>query len=489
MWKNIQYLQWKNLWRSQRLGTGIAARIFMGFFILYFGAIFLVLGLFFTEAIDESDLADRPLFALHKFVFYYLLLDIVLRVIFQEVSEVKFRQLALLPIRKRKIVQYILGGSVFSLFNILPLVFLLPVALSTMKPEYGLLPSIIWLVGMFAVLLFNNFLALQIKHFISGNPLFYVVSAGLAGLIYFLDSLGIIPFSTWFFNAFIVLTTYLWPLIIVLALTIGIYYLVEKRMLNQAYVSGSLKSSASLFEKLNFSGLSTYGFFGTVAQLNMQLMFRNKRIRTQVIFGLLFLLYGLFLYSGDRYGPTFLLFWGLYMTGIIVLSFAQYIWSYQGSYFELLNTLPMSTKQYLNAQYTFLIVACLVTTIPSMLYYFMNPDIPKINTAAFFFNVGVNIPFLLMAATYNKRKLETNTAGTFNMQGVNGAQFMFIFIVLLAPVFIYLPFSVLGYKDLGLLIVGGIGLLGLLFKPLTIRGITALFNEKKYALTEGYRSN
>ena len=105
------------------------------------------------------------------------------------------------------------------------------------------------------------------------------------------------------------------------------------------------------------------------------------------------------------------------------------------------------------------------------------------------FNIGVNIPILLSAAAYNKKKLQTNTSGTFNMQGISGTQFLFIFIVLLLPIFIYIPFSSLGFKDLGLVVVGGLGLLGLAARPLIVRGIASLYREKKYSLTEGYRSN
>ncbi len=489
MWKHIQYLQWKKTWRSQRMGTGIAARIFMGFFVFYFGAIFLALGMFFPEIAEETSEGVDTIFILHRYVFYYLLFELIMRVIFQEVSEVQFRQLSLLPINKSKIVHYILGGTGLSIFNLLPLVFIIPAAFSTIQPVYGWLAALLWLLSMVCLLLFNNYLALQIKHWVSSNPIYYLGLVGVVAGVFLVDYFEFLPLSVGFNELLKTVVQYYATVLLFAALSIGMYMLVFKRMLGQAYISGELKKSDSFFEKLNFDAIGDRGFFGLVAQLNLRLIFRNKRIRTQVIFGGLFLLYGLYLYSGDRYGPTFLLFWGLYMTGIIVLSFAQYIWSYQGDYFELVNTLPMPIKDYIRAQYNFLIVASVVTTVPSMLYYFMNPDIPKINLAAFFFNIGVNIPILLGAAVYNKKKLQTNTAGTFNMQGISGTQFLFIFVVLLLPIFIYLPFSFTGFQNTGLLVVGGLGLLGLLCRPLLIKGIAALFNEKKYGLTEGFRSN
>lgn len=485
----FRYLQSKNLWRSQKIGASIASRIFMALFILYFGAIFLALGLFFNDVIDNSEIAGDPLFLLHQYLFYYLLFELVMRVIFQEVSEVNYRQLALLPIKRSAIIHFILRGSAISFFNILPLFFIFPFAYKYLAPTYTILGVFAWVLAVICLLLFNNYVALQIKHWVTKNPMFYIFPIIFSSGLYLIDSQGWIPISTGFDKLMtFTLTTY-FPVLIHLIVALSMYMIVHRRMHRQAYISGDLITSKPFLERLNFNGLDDRGFFGTVAQMNLQLMFRNKRIRTQIIMGAVFLLYGLVIYNQDRNGPTMLLFWGLYMTGIVALSFAQYIWSYQGSYVELLWTLPIPLKQYLKAQYDFLILACVVTTIPSLLYYFINPDVLMINITAFIFNIGINIPFLLFASAYSKKKIDIGSSGTFNMQGINGAQFLFIFIVLLAPLFIYAPFSIYNKKELGWIILSAIGVIGLLLRPIVIKGLVDLIQEKKYGLTEGFRAN
>ena len=302
MWRHIQYLQFKRIWRSQRMGSGIAARIFMGFFIVYFGLLFLAMGVFFTEIAEESGLEGNPILILHKYFFYYLLIELIMRVIFQEVSEVSFRQMAVLPVKKAKVIRYILSGTVVSIFNLLPLLFLVPVAISTLYPAYGMTGTISWVLAAFCLLLFNNFLALQLKHVVSGNPLFYVAIVGVIGILYLVDTMGYMPLSTWFHEAMTTVLQLGLPALIFAGLAYAMYHVVFHRMKGQAYVSNAAEGSASVLEKLDFSGIGESGFSGIVTELNLQLMFRNKRIRTQIIFGALFLLYGLFLYSGDRYG-------------------------------------------------------------------------------------------------------------------------------------------------------------------------------------------
>ena len=438
---------------------------------------------------EESGLGSDFLPSVHQYIFYYLFFDVSLRVFFQEVSEVKFRQLCLLPIKKSSIINHILKSTVISLFNILPLFFLIPFVIRTLIPAHGILAGICWLLSVIALILFNNFLTLQIKHWVANKPLLYIVPAAIAGIVFFIDNQGWIPLSLPFDLALQSVLHYLLPAAAFIALMVGMYRIDFRRMRGQAYITGDFKKKGNILEKLNFSKLGEKGFFGMVSELNLQLIFRNKRIRTQVITSAVFLLAGIPIFLSDQYGPGFRFYFVLAMTGMIGISFAQFIWSYQASYFEMLWTLPFDMKKYINAQYNFLIIACASTSVIALLYYFIDPILFYMVFAGFLFNIGVNVPFLLAASCYNKKKIEVSTSGTFNMQGVGGMQLIFNFVVLLGPLFIFLPFSLFGFEHIGLMVVGGIGILGLLIKPLSVKGIVSLAQEKKYSQTEGYRSN
>ncbi len=490
IWHPIQYLQRKKFWRSQRMGTSIVTRILMGLMLLYFSLIFAALGFFFGEILEDSGLKENPIFILHKYIFYYLLFELVIRIMFQEVSEVQFRQLSLMPLKKSSIVHYILGGSVFSFFNLAPLIFLIPVTIKTIAPEFGALGATFWVVSIFILLLFNNYFSLQLKHWTANIPWLYVVIAACAGGIYLLDLATGSALSQFFHQFMLWILTLLFPIILIILMAYGAYMLDHRRMLGQAYISGSALRSGSVLEKLNFEGLARHGFFGNIVQLNLHMMLRNKRIRTQVIMSFMILVAGLFFFTSDAYdGIGWHLFWGFYMTGIIPLSLVQYIWSYQGDYIELLWTLPMSLENYLTSQYYFYIMAALATAIPASFYYFLDPSLPKIFLVCFLYNIGILIPFLMFVAPYNRKKLDINTSGTFNYQGIKGRQFVFIIGILVTPIIIFSPFHVWGFTHIGLMVVGGMGALGLLLHKILIKLIVSFTEEKKYALTEGYRSN
>lgn len=489
MGKHLIYLQWKQFWRSRRMGTTLATRAVMIFFSLYFALLFVGLGLVFNEMAEELFPDMEPMRLFNKYALYYLIFDLTARVMFQEVTDVKYRQLALLPIRKSSIVNYVLRTTMFSAFNLMPLLILIPVFVRTAIPAYGIGVAVLWLLALMLFLQFNNFLSLQLKRIVSKSPFYYAIIAALGAAIFFLDSQGYIPLSD-YFASFMDLSRYAVPLAVALALVAGAYAAIFRWMRADAYISSGKKNKAGVLERLDVSGVGGESFFGNILQLNIQLVFRNKRLRMQFLMGLMILVFGGFLLSMEAYSaPPWKIFWGFYLTGVLPLSLAQYMWSFQAGYFELLHTMPFSLKKYINAQYTVYWLAAALTALPAMLYYFLDPALPKYFIACFLYVLGLLVPFLMLASCYNRRKMEINTSGSFNMQGISGQQFIFIFGVLLAPIFIFLPFYVWKNIDMGLMVLGVVGVLGIVCRPLFVNLITSTSKEKKYSLTEGFRSN
>lgn len=489
MGRHLIYLQWKQFWRSRRMGTTLATRGVMIFMTLYFSLLFIALGFVFNDMAAELHPEMEPIQLFNKYVLLYLIGDLIIRVMFQEVTDVKFRQLSLLPISKSGIVNYVLRTTMFSAFNLMPLLILIPVLIRTAIPAYGLGVGLVWLLAILAFLQFNNFLSLRLKQFVAKSPINYFAIAGIGSAIIFLDNQGYLPLSD-YFSQFMESVVYAIPLLVAISLAFGAYMLIFKQMRGQAYVTSGSTEKLALLERVDVSNIGGESFFGNVLQLNIQHVFRNKRLRTQFMMGLLMLCFGGFLLSMEAYSaPPWKIFWGFYLTGILPMTMAQYMWSYQASYYELLQTMPFSMKKYINAQYSVYWIASAITALPAMLYYFLDPALPKYFAACFLYVLGLLIPFLMLASCYNRRKMDISTSGSFNMQGVSGQQFVFIFGVLLAPIFIFLPFYVWQKIDMGLIVLGALGLVGILCRPLFLNLIVSTSKEKKYLLTEGFRSN
>ncbi|HAQ66108.1 MAG TPA: hypothetical protein DCR43_09700 [Bacteroidales bacterium] len=131
-------------------------------------------------------------------------------------------------------------------------------------------------------------------------------------------------------------------------------------------------------------------------------------------------------------------------------------------------------------------MAAWLITIP---YVFLGWNILKINTAAFLFNAGFNIYVYMYFAAYNSKRIDLSRSGMMNYQGVGAKQFLVALPVMVLPILIYLPFGFFFGEDVGLLVVGGIGLLGLLLRNLILKQIVMFFVTRKYQLASGFRQN
>ena len=119
-------LEWKSFVRSASFGKGLALKILMGFLALYFLTLFLILGVALYPGLKKMYPQGDPLNIVNNVLFYWILADLVFRFFFQKLPVMLAKPLLTLPIKTSKIVNYVLGKSVTSFFNILPLFAIIP---------------------------------------------------------------------------------------------------------------------------------------------------------------------------------------------------------------------------------------------------------------------------------------------------------------------------------------------------------------------------
>lgn len=127
-----------------------------------------------------------------------------------------------------------------------------------------------------------------------------------------------------------------------------------------------------------------------------------------------------------------------------------------------------------------------ILTIP---YVYFGIKVLLINTAAYLFNIGINSFLMLYFATYHRKKIDLSKGAAFNYQGFSITQFIIVIPAFLIPVFIYLPFGLLGYPYAGVLTIGILGLIGLLLNKIWLNIIVKKFNRSRYKMAAGFRSN
>ena len=162
MFKHFINLEWKAFFRSANLGKTIAMKILMGFLVLYFSVVFLSLGIGAFYIIKEMNL--DPLVTVNKFLIYYFVIDLVIRLIMQAIPVMNIRPLLILPIKKPTIVHFSLGKTVLSFFNLIHVFFFVPFTIVLLIEGYNPTSVLLWHLAMISLVIINNFLNILLNN-------------------------------------------------------------------------------------------------------------------------------------------------------------------------------------------------------------------------------------------------------------------------------------------------------------------------------------
>ena len=98
MIQKFLYLEWKAFIRSASFATNLALKILMGFVAIYFILIFVALGVGVFYILKKENL--DPILTVNKFMIYYVLIDLIIRLLLQKIPVMNIRPMLTFPIKK-----------------------------------------------------------------------------------------------------------------------------------------------------------------------------------------------------------------------------------------------------------------------------------------------------------------------------------------------------------------------------------------------------
>jgi hypothetical protein len=250
------------------------------------------------------------------------------------------------------------------------------------------------------------------------------------------------------------------------------------------------KSKAS--ENVNttrFSFLESKGIVGSLVANELKLITRNKRTKSILFITLLFSAYGLIFYLNPQYneGYGWLIFVGIFMTGVFMINYGQFLVGWEGAYFDGILTRSYEMEDFYKAKFILIAVTCVITYILSVPYVYFGIKALYINTASFIYNIGLNSFVLLYASTYNRKKIDLSKGSAFNYQGTSATQFIIVLPLMVVPIIIFQSFNAFGAPNGGLIALAAVGLISMAFSKYWFKAIVSNFKEKKYRNAEGFR--
>lgn len=491
MKQNLFLYSFREFYRSANFGKSVAATVMLAFLGLYFASLFFVLGVFLipeglAEKFPDGDLTSH----LNGFLLYYFAVDLIMRQLMQSLPTVGFKSLLVLNIKRKRIAAYMLHRSLFHFFNLLPLFLLLPLFVRLVVPDHTAIESAAWLVTMLLLILTSNYLTTYIKWWVNqstyGLLVFAAVFAGLWGVNY----LGWIDMPVRFGQMIdTIFRNPVW-VIAVFGVAVLFYGLNRRYLVGRMYLNLVEKQQKDSTVR-DYNWISRLGDYGKFISLEVRMILRNKRPRTQFLITVLFLAYGFLIYKPGQEGipEGMLILGGLLMTGMFSISIGQFFPAWHSRYFSMLMTQNFRMKQFLQSFYYMNVVVSFIYFLVTLGYGLIDSRIFYFNAALFFYHVGVNLNLIFLFGLYSKKAVDLEGSAMFNYQGVGASQFLISLPMIVGPIILFYAFKVLAGSIGALVVIGLMGIAGVLLQPHLMNYFEQAYKKQKHRLIRDYKNS
>jgi len=490
MFKRFLQLEWKAFFRSASLGQSLGLKIFMGFLAVYFLISFLILGIALYPLLEELFPEQPPMQVVNNFVLIWLVIELFMRFMMQTLPVLNIKHMMINNIKRKTIIHFVLIKSLFSFYNLLTPLAVIPFGIWCIrKGDYSALQITGWIIAMLALVTAVNYANFLLKKKFSENiksiTPYLVVALVLVGLEYF----EIFKISEFTGGLIGFLLEYPLLVIIPILIAIGLYLWNFNYLKNNFYLDSGLKGKSTQVETTDLGWTKRFGDIAPFLQLDMKLLWRNKRPKTTIWFSLLFLCYGLFFYPNPVYAnmPAFLVFVGIFVTGIFVINFGQFIPAWDSSYYSMMMSQNIPMKKYLESKAGLMYFSIVVLTLLSIPYVYFGVEILLLNIACAIYNAGVNVPLILYAGSFNKKRIDLEKTQFMNYQGTGATQWILGFPLLIIPIVLWYVVYKIVDQTTATTVLGLIGVIGLVLKNLFMKKIVKAYKTKKHIQINGFK--
>lgn len=488
MIKHFLRLEWKQYFRSSYWQKSLGLNILLVFFALYFIAMFLLGGLALYPILKKMYPDNDPFVIVNGFIFYWIIADLLMRFFFQKLPVMSVKPLLTLPIKRSSVVNFVLGKSALSFLNFLPLFAVIPFGLVLISEGYNASTTIVWMFVMLLITLIINFLNFIIESLTAESDLSFLPLIATTSVLFALNYFNIVSFSEIVSKAVLSIAENPLLLSIPILLLVGLYLYNYRILRAKLFLDSSLKSKTQEVKVADMAWTRRFGKVAPFMQLDLKLIWRNKRPRSSVFLIVVGLLYGLFFYPNPVYQsmPWFFAFVGIFVTGIFLINFGQFVPAWDSGYYKMLMSQNITYQDYLKSKFTLMSLSVIILFVLSIPYVYFGWDILLAHFAAAIYNIGVNTHVILFGGSFNRKKIDLNQRAAFNYQGTGAMQWLIGFPLMFLPMGIFALFYYTINFESGIAALTILGLLGMVFHQKLMKFITEKYLDSKYKMINAF---
>ncbi len=481
---------WKMFRRSEYFGRSMFAIVLIIFITFFIISQLVLVGRMLPGLLQENFPQKSPAEWVYGFLLIIMLADLGFRIGFQKLPSKQIAPYLHLPVKHSLLSIYQIIRSWIHPFNIYLLFFFWPFIKLTINPAHS--SQVAGLVGIAMLMAINQGLVMALKNLRFNKKsipfyatavilcavlliFFFPINWAALGLSLFLAMVNIKP------TAFISLT-----LLIILS-HVWAYFQIKYKLHYTLDQDGNSLADNGLsgWERI----LASIPVFGPYWVLEWQLVTRNKR--SKINFWIMIpIALALAFFVGIRpptEPETFIVIIFMIAGGYGNLHF-QYALSWESHFFDFLATRNIDMKKFIQAKFNFyLAYSFLQLLIVLPILFWFNVDLAILFTGLFFYSTGFGYFFYLRIGILNPSRIDANGSASFNMEGITGARFLQIFVMLMS----IFPFMIIGlivpYPHLTSILFAITGVLFIITQNLWTRYLAAKLESRKYTNLNLYR--
>jgi hypothetical protein len=254
------------------------------------------------------------------------------------------------------------------------------------------------------------------------------------------------------------------------------------------FLDSSLKSKVTEVKAADLSWTNRFGDIAPFMQLDLKLIWRNKRTKSMAMLLVIGVLYGLFFYPQPMYREMEFMFAfiGVFSTGFFLINFGQFIPAWDSGYYKMLMSQNIKYEQYLRSKFILMVMSVVILFVLGIPYVYFGWKILIAHLAAAIYNIGVNSHVILWGGSFNRKKIDLDKKAAFNYQGTGAVQWLIGIPLMLVPMGLFgLINWLLGFESaVATLVI--LGILGIVFHKKLMRFITQKYLDSKYKMIDAF---
>lgn len=258
--------------RSSSFAKSVIVALFLGFLTIILLSYLLLLGIFLKEIIEKGLEQTDAYEFLSANLFYFFLVEFMYRYFTQQLPVIELERFLHLPIKKSKIINFLLLRSFISPLTLIAVLIFAPFAFKEIMPRFGDAAAWSWLMCILLTSWSLHWVMLWFKQkfedsFTGLAVIFIVLLLGVGSNYYGWFNIGelVKPIFDWSLTSVI-------PIAIMVVVFAMLYRLAFTYYRNNAYLEDLSKEENIRFANSSFGILDRFGLAGDLANLEWKLI-------------------------------------------------------------------------------------------------------------------------------------------------------------------------------------------------------------------------